>query len=331
MDYKDYYSILGVSRDATDKEIKQAYRRLARKHHPDMNPDDKQAEERFKEINEAYEVLSDPEKRKLYDQFGSEWKTWQQTGGNAEDFWRQWRTQQGTGPGGVRYTYTTGPGGFSGGEEWFSDFFRELFGGLGGMGGQAYGSGSGFEDLFGGMRGARQPRRGRDYEQPVEITLEEAYRGTKRLFQIDNQRIEVTIPAGARTGTRVRVAGKGGAGVAGGPPGDLYLVINVAPHPQFRRNGDDLETDVHVDLYTAVLGGETRVSLPDGSTVMLKIPPETQNGTKFRLRGKGMPRLNRPGERGDLYARVDVRLPQNLSPRERELFEELCRLRSSQT
>ncbi len=331
MDYKDYYSILGVSRDATDKEIKQAYRRLARKYHPDMNPDDKQAEERFKEINEAYEVLSDPEKRKLYDQFGSEWKTWQQAGGNAEDFWRQWRTQQGTGPGGVRYTYTTGPGGFSGGGEWFSDFFRELFGGLGGMGGQVYGSGygSGFEDLFGGARTTRQPRRGRDYEQPVEITLEEAYRGTKRLFQIDNQRIEVTIPAGARTGTRVRVAGKGGAGVAGGPPGDLYLVINVAPHPQFRRNGDDLETDVHVGLYTAVLGGETRVPLPDGSTVLLKIPPETQNGTRFRLRGKGMPRLNRPGERGDLYARVDVRLPQKLTPRERELFEELRRLRPS--
>ncbi|MGC9468209.1 MAG: DnaJ C-terminal domain-containing protein [Anaerolineae bacterium] len=342
MEYRDYYGVLGVSKDASEKEIKQAFRKLARKYHPDMNPDDDRAEDKFKEVNEAYEVLSDPEKRKLYDQFGSEWKTWQQRGGSPEDFWQQWGGQQGTRPGGVRYTYTTGPGGFGGGaEDIFSDFFQQLFGGLGGMQGREgyggdyrrdygreYGS---FGDLFsGGMggRGQPQPRRGRDYEQPVEITLEEAYHGTKRVFQIGDQRIEVSIPAGAKTGTRVRVAGKGSPGAAGGPSGDLFLVINVAPHPQFERDGDNLETTAETSLYTAVLGGEVRVPLPDGHSVMLSVPPETQSGTRFRLRGKGMPVLNQPGQRGDLYAVIEVRVPQSLTDRERELFEELRDLRS---
>ncbi len=328
MDYKDYYGALGVSREASEKEIKQAYRKLARKYHPDMNPDDKSAEEKFKEVNEAYEVLSDPEKRKLFDQFGSEWKTWEQRGGAPDDFWQQWGGQpQGTGPGGVRYTYTTGPGGM-GGEGGFSDFFQQLFGGRGGRG---YGGEyeGGFGDLFGGMggRGAPQTRRGRDYEQPVEISLQEAYHGTKRLFQIGDQRIEVTIPAGAKTGTRVRVAGKGAGGAGGGPAGDLFLVINVAEHPQFGRDEDDLETKVPVDLYTAELGGEIQVPLPDGHSVMLRVPPETQNGTRFRLRGKGMPVLGRQNARGDLFAIADVVLPDGLSDKERELFEELRQLR----
>ncbi|MGC9522149.1 MAG: DnaJ C-terminal domain-containing protein [Anaerolineae bacterium] len=338
MEYKDYYGVLGVSKDASEKEIKSAYRKLARKYHPDLNPDDKAAEEKFKEVNEAYEVLSDPEKRKLFDQFGSEWKTWQQRGGSPEDFWQQWGGRQGTGPGGARYTYTTGPGGF-GGEDVFSDFFQQLFGGLGGMGGRGYTrdagrgypGGGGFEDLFGGGFGARgqpQPRRGRDYEQPVEITLEEAYNGTKRLFQIGDRRIEVSIPPGAKTGTRVRVAGKGAPGQAGGPSGDLFLVIEVAPHPQFKRDGDDLETRVETSLFTAMLGGEVRVPLPDGRSVMLSVPAETQNGTKFRLRGKGMPVLGSPDQRGDLFAVIDVTLPQNLNDRERELFEALKEERS---
>ncbi|MBN1249025.1 MAG: DnaJ domain-containing protein [Anaerolineae bacterium] len=325
MDYKDYYGLLGVSKGASEKEIKHAYRKAARRYHPDMNPDDKSAEEKFKEVNEAYEVLSDPEKRKLYDQFGSEWKTWQQRGGSSEDFWQQWGGQPGAGaPGGARYTYTTGPGGFGGGADVFSDFFQQLFGGFGGTRGSTYGADD-FSGLFGGMGGRGQPqnRRGRDYEQPVEISLEEAYHGTKRLFQIGDQRIEVSIPAGARTGTRVRVAGKGAQGLGGGPSGDLYLVINVASHPAFKRDGDDLEVTVRTDLYTAVLGGEVRVPLPDGHWVMLTIPPETQNDTPFRLRGKGMPVLGHPSQRGDLFARVEVSLPQNLTDEQRALFEQL--------
>jgi DnaJ-class molecular chaperone len=326
MDYQDYYAVLGVPKDASEKDIKQAYRKAARKYHPDFNPDDETAEEKFKQVNEAYEVLSDPEKRKLYDQFGSEWKTWQQRGGAPEDFWEQWGGVPGGGqrPGAGRtYNYTYGPGGMGGGAGDFSDFFQQLFGGLGGgLGGRG-----GYEDLFGGMRGRQQPRRGRNYEQPVEITLEEAYRGTQRVFQIDDQRIEVSIPAGAKTGTRVRVAGKGAPGVGGGPPGDLFLVINVAQHPQFERDGNDLETEVEVDLYTAVLGGEVAVPMPDGRSVMLRVPPETQNGTRFRLSGKGMPLLNNPERRGDLYAVLDVDLPQHLSSEERELFERLQAMR----
>jgi curved DNA-binding protein len=331
MDYKDYYGLLGIPKGASEKEIKNAFRKAARKYHPDMNPDDKSAEEKFKEVNEAYEVLSDPEKRKLYDQFGSEWKTWQQRGGNPEDFWQQWGGQPGAGsPGGARHTYTTGPGGFGG--DVFSDFFQQLFGGYGGArGGAPYGGGDDFSSLFGGLGGRGQPqnRRGRDYEQPVEISLEEAYHGTKRLFQIGDQRIEVTIPAGAKTGTRVRVAGKGAQGVAGGPSGDLFLVINVAPHRTFKRDGDDLEVAVKADLYTAVLGGEVRVPLPDGRSVMLTLPPETQNDTPFRLRGKGMPVLGHASERGDLFARIEVALPQKLSERERELFAELQTLHAA--
>lgn len=329
MDYKDYYGVLGVARDASEKDIKQAFRKLARKHHPDMNPDDKGAEERFKEINEAYEVLSDPEKRKMYDQFGSDWKSWQQQGGgNPEDFWRQWGGGQPSGaPGGGTYTWPTG----GSGADVFSDFFQQLFGMGGARGRGGYGTeyGGGLEDLFGGRRGPAQRRRGRDYEQPVEISLEEAYVGTQRLFQIGDQRIEVDIPAGAHSGTRVRVAGKGAPGVSGGSPGDLYLVIDVAPHSQFERDGDHLEVKVETSLYTAILGGEVQVPLPGGRSVMLRIPPETQNGTRFRLRGKGMPLLGHTGERGDLYAIIEVALPQSLSEKERALFAELKELRRS--
>jgi curved DNA-binding protein len=180
-----------------------------------------------------------------------------------------------------------------------------------------------------GGRGQPQSRRGRDYEQPVQISLEEAYHGTKRLFQIGDQRIEVAIPAGAKDGTRVRVAGKGAQGLGGGPAGDLYLVISVAPHPTFKRDGDNLEVTVKTDLYTAVLGGEVRVPLPDGHSVMLTIPPETQNDTAFRLRGKGMPVLGHDSRRGDLLARVQVSVPEELTDKERELFQELRQLRGA--
>ncbi len=312
MEYKDYYGVLGVPKNANEKDIKNAYRKLARKHHPDMNPGDKSAEEKFKEVNEAYEVLSDPEKRKLYDQFGSEYKTFQQGGGQADDFWQQWAGRQ---PGQRQYT-TRDIGDLFGQDSPFSDFFQQLFGG-----------GAGYGDLFGGGARQQRSRRGQDYEQPVEITFAEAYQGTTRLLQIGDKRIEVNIPAGADTGTRVRVEGKGAPGSGGGPAGNLYLHIGVLPHAQFQRRGEDLETAVPVDLYLAILGGEIAVPTPDGRSVMLRIPPETQNGAKFRLRGKGMPVLNRPKERGDLYAVVEVKLPVHLTAQERELFQNLRALR----
>jgi len=320
MEYKDYYGVLGVPKGANEKDIKNAYRKLARKYHPDMNPGDKSSEEKFKELNEAYEVLSDPEKRKLYDQLGSEWSTWQQRGGQADDFWQQWAGAGGQ-PGGYRRTTARDLGDIFGQDSPFSDFFQQLFG---------VGGGGTYEDLLGGGTTHRRarPHRGQDYEQPVEITLEEAYRGTSRVLQIGNQRIEVNIPAGSDTGTRVRVVGKGAPGPAGGPAGDLYLNIQLLPDPQFKRRGEDIETAVPVDLYTALLGGEVVVPTPAGRSGMLRIPPETQNGTKFRLRGQGMPVLNRPNERGDLYAVVEIKLPAQLTAQERELFETLRRLRA---
>lgn len=318
MEYKDYYGVLGVPKNANEKDIKTAYRKLARKYHPDMNPDDKSAEEKFKGLNEAYEVLSDPEKRKLYDQFGGEWNTWQQRGGQADDFWRQW---SGGRPGGARTTGSGDVGDLFGQGGPFSDFFQQLFG-FGGTGGD-YG-----DLLGGGSRRRAYPRQGQNYEQPVEITLEEAYQGTTRLLAIGDQRFEVKIPAGADTGTRVRVAGKGAPGAAGGPPGDLFLNIELLPDARFERHGEDIETVVPVELYTAVLGGEVAVPTPAGRSGMLRIPAETQNGQKFRLRGQGMPVLGRPKERGDLYAIVDIRLPEQLTAQEQELFTTLRQLRA---
>lgn len=316
MDYKDYYKILGVSRQASDKEIKQAYRKLARQYHPDMNPDDKSAEEKFKDINEAYEVLSDPQKRKLYEQVGSDWSAWQRQGGNPNDFWRQ---QGGGGPG----VYTSeNLEDLFGGDSPFSDFFQQLFGGGLRGGGSPYG-----DLLGGGRRGTPRSRRGQDYEQPIEITLQEAYQGTARVLALGDQRFEVSIPPGADTGTRVRVRGKGAPGAPGGEPGDLYLVIEVLPDPRFTRKGEHLETRAPVDLYTAILGGEVAVPTPAGRSGMLRIPPETQNGQQFRLRGQGMPLLNQPQEHGDLYAVIEIKLPTNLSAQERELFEKLRKLR----
>ena len=302
MDYKDYYKILGVAKSATDKEIKSAYRKLAQKYHPDKNPGDQRAEDRFKEINEAYEVLGDPQKRRKYDQLGSSYTQWERAGRPGGGFdWGQWAS-----PGGGRVEFGDLNDLFGGAG--FSDFFNSVFGGAGGFSG-------------GGARGTRL--RGDDREQPVEITLEEAYRGGRRTLEKDGRRLEVSIPAGARTGTKVRIAGQGGAGPTAG---DLYLVISVRPHPTFTREGDDLQTDVPVDLYTALLGGEVRVPTLSGE-VVLTIPPETQSGRKFRLVGRGMPKLRAAKEHGDLYARVQVQIPTHLSERERELVRQLAALR----
>jgi curved DNA-binding protein len=312
MEYRDYYKTLGVTKGATEKEIKRAFRKLARQYHPDANPDNPQAEERFKEINEAYEVLSDPEKRQKYDQLGADWQRWQHMGGRPGDFdWGRWTSGQ---PGGAHVRYGTPEDlqDLFGEASPFSDFFSQVFGGFGG------------KPTSGGFQRTFSPQRGQDYEQPVEITLREAYAGTKRVLQKDSQRLEVRIPPGAKTGTRVRMSGEGGHGAGGGQPGDLYLRVKVLPDPRFERKGDDLHTTVNVDLYTMLLGGQVRVPTMTGE-VRLTIPEGTQSGRSFRLKGKGMPRLRHPEQHGDLYARVEVRLPTQLTTRQKELVEELRR------
>jgi len=319
MEYKDYYQTLGVDKGASEKQIKSAFRKLARKYHPDVNPNDPQAEAKFKEINEAYEVLSDPEKRAKYDQLGADWQRWQRSGGGPGDFdWSRWTTA----PGGQRVHVRQGTvedfADLFGEGNPFSDFFTSIFGGLGGRPGAG-----GFAETEYRTR----LRRGQDVQHEVEISLAEAYHGTRRVLTKDGRRLEVKIPAGARTGTRVRVRGEGHGGAGGGPTGDLYLVIKVTNDPRFDRRGDDLHETVPVDLYTAVLGGEVVVPTLTGD-VRLKVPAGAQNGQVFRLRGKGMPKLKSPGDYGDLYARLEVRLPANLTAKQRALFEELRRTQS---
>ena len=326
---KDYYNILGLSRSATDKDIKQAYRKLARRYHPDVNPGNKSAEEKFKEINQAYEVLSDADKRKKYDRFGEGWE-------HADQFAQAGRQGQ-------------AGAGFD-----FSGFnFGDVQGGATFTGGA--GMDSLFEELFTGSRGRRpQPRRGQDIEHQVEISLEEAFSGTRRLLSLQAQetcptcggtgrvqkavcatcrgagvvprirQLEVKIPAGVRTGSRVRIAGQGGPGSSGGA-GDLYLLITVLPHPIFERQDDDLVTVVALPLTTAILGGKVEVPTLK-SKLELKVPAETQNGRIFRLAGQGMPHLGKEG-RGDLLAKVSIVLPLKLSAEEKELFMQLRSLR----
>lgn len=310
MEYKDYYQILGVDKKASEKDIRKAYRSLARKYHPDVNPGNKEAEARFKEINEAYEVLSDQEKRAKYDALGQSYQQWQRTGQDPRGFdWSQWYAGGQPGRGQVHVEYGDLEDLFAGGGG-FSDFFRNIFGGVGGF------------DY------AQRPRtaRGQDVEAQVEITLQEAQAGTTRVLQLDHQRIEVKIPPGVDTGSRVRVAGQGAPGMGSGPRGDLYLRIALRPDPRFERRGNDLYVDVSVDLYTAILGGEVPVPTLTGQ-VMLKIPPETQSGRQFRLRGLGMPSLQRGKPKGDLFATVRIVLPAHLTDREKQLFEELASLR----
>lgn len=303
MDYKDYYKVLGVDKSASTDDIKKAYRKLARKYHPDVNPNDKVAEERFKEINEANEVLTDPDKRSKYDRLGSSWQAYQRAGGGGGFDWSEWMAAGNRG-GYVDLNDILGGGAGRGGN--FSDFFEAIFGNMG--------------------QARTAPRQGQDYTQKVEISLEEAFNGAARILRVGSRRIEVKIPKGAKTGTKVRVRGEGAEGIGGGAKGDLYLEIEVAPHPTFERVGDDLYTELPVDLYTAILGGEATVPTFKGK-IKLRIPPETQSGRKFRLKGQGMPHLKQSDERGDLYAKVVVQLPQNLTPEEIALFEELADMR----
>ncbi len=316
MEYKDYYKILGVDKTAGPEEIKKAFRRLARQYHPDVNPGDKTAAERFKEINEAYEVLSDPEKREKYDRFGAQWQQFAQAGGRPEDFqWEAWRAGPGT-----RYEFrTVSPEELRemfGSTGVFSDFFETLFGGLG-RGPEAF-----REYAY-----QPRPRRGRDVEHTVRISLEEALRGPTRVLEWeDGRKIEAKIPPGVRTGSRLRLKGQGEPGLFGGEPGDLFLRIEVEPHPRFVREGDDLRLTVPVDLFTLLLGGKVEVTALD-RTVKMEIPPETPNRRVFRLKGLGMPRLNDPRQRGDLLVTVEAVLPSHLSQSEKELLQKWRQMR----
>lgn len=324
-DYKDYYALLGVGKKASDKEIKAAYRKLARKHHPDVNPNDKAAEEKFKQISEAYEVLSDGEKREKYDLMGDEWRAYSQGGGQGFP-----GAGGGQGfPGGRRVEYGDGN---------LDDLFSTLFGGM------DTGGGSRMGDRFGGMRQAPS-RKGQDVEYALSVSLEEAFGGTTRNLSLSiptgrydltqgrddttTRKVEVKIPAGVVDGQKIRLAGQGGSGPAG--PGDLYLVVSVAPNHQFERKGDDLTVDVPVPHTTAALGGQAKVPTLKGTRLTMTIPPGTQSGQAFRLGGQGMPRLkNGAGESGDLYARMKITVPKNLTEREQELFKELAALRAGE-
>jgi curved DNA-binding protein len=297
MDYKNYYKILGVDRNASEGEIKRAYRKLALVLHPDRNPGDKAAEERFKEINEAYEVLGDSTKRAKYDQLGESYRAWERMGGRPGSFdWSQWTTG---GPGGVHVEYTDledilGRG--------FSDFFNSIFGGF--------------------PRAQTQTRRAsRAPTQPISISLNEAYSGTTRILQVDGRRLEVKIPPGADTGTKVRLSIDAG---------EIYLVVNVEPDARFTRKGDDLYIDIVTDVYSAVLGGEVRVPTPEGE-VILTIPAGSQPGKVFRMTGRGMPKLRNPSKHGAIFATLKVEIPTKLSEEERRLFQQLADLRRKST
>jgi DnaJ-class molecular chaperone len=341
MDDKDYYKILGVSKSASADDIKKSYRKLARKYHPDVNPGNRSAEARFKEINEAYEVLSDPEKRKQYDRYGQNWNIPGGVRGGTTTRTRTYGTRESDGFG------ADDPTGWS-------DFFDTLFN----RRTPPPSTGAGTTGTTGTSAREFGQRRGDDIEQPVEISFREAYTGTSRVYNVQSpetcptckgtgkvgsracsncggtgivtksRRLEVRIPAGVDNGSRVRVTGEGQIGQNGGQRGDLFLVVAVKPDPAFERKGDDLTVDVPVPLTLVILGGETPVPTPDGKRLILTIPAETQNGQSFRLTGKGMPHLRDQGA-GNLFARIQVQLPQRLSSRERELFEELARLRTA--
>ena len=306
MDFKDYYATLGVTKAATDKEIKQAYRKLARKHHPDVNPGDKQAEVRFKDINEAHEVLGDPPKRKKYDELGANWRQYEQA------------DRPGGAGAGFRTMSQEDMEAMFGDSHPFSDFFTTFFGGEPDTGRAA-------------GRGRARQRAGRDVEHEIELTLEDAFQGATRRLALKHdghaRTVDVRIPAGVGDGSRVRVAGEGEHGSGGAAAGDLYLRVRLVPHARFERKGRDLYVPVPVPVATAVLGGEALVQTLSGKSVRLRIPELTQNGQVFRLKGYGMPKVGGQAEdSGDLFAKVDVQMPTELSPEEREHYEQLAKL-----
>ena len=309
MDYKDYYKALGVEKTATAEQIKKAYRKLARQHHPDVNPNDKGAEQKFKDINEANEVLSDPEKRKKYDQFGADWQRYQQQPGGGR------AGQPGGGFDWSQYTQGQGGGGgggnpFGEGDD-FSDFFGSLFGNTGG-GGRA--------------RGGSRPGAGPDYQAELELTLEEAYHGGPRTITVHGKNLRLTIQPGVADGQTIRLRDQGGPGRQGGPNGSLLITFRIRPDARYVRTGNDLTQDVPVPLYKALLGGEQTVEALSGP-VKIKLKPETPNGTRLRLRGKGFPVYKQAGEFGDLYLRLTLVLPQHLTEKEIDLIQQLAALR----
>jgi curved DNA-binding protein len=306
MEYKDYYKILGVDKNATKDDIKKVYRRLAKKYHPDKNPGDKASEEKFKEVTEANEVLSDPEKRKKYDQLGSNWKQYQNTGAEANYGHRNYQTgNQGEG---VHY----------------SGNFDELFGNVGGFS-------DFFESFFGGSTShSRQshPRKGKNYEANLSISLEEAHHGTEQEFILDGKKIRIKITPGIEQGKRLRLKNQGSEGISGGEKGDLYITLKIENHAQFERKGNDLYCNLEVDLYTAILGGKKPLKTLDGKTINVNIPPETESGTTFRIKEMGMHHSNDNNLRGDLFVNINVKLPKHLGSKEIELFKELSLLRN---
>ena len=326
MEFKDYYDILGVKRDASEKEIKSAFRKLARKYHPDVNPGDKGAEAKFKEVNEANEVLSDPQKRKKYDELGANWRAYENVPPGANPY------AGGSPFGGGQWSAGSSGGGFrtmtpeemsemfggGGDDSPFSDFFKTFFGGMGGA-----------EESTGARGGRARPRarKGQDVEHPFELDLEDAIRGSVQRLQLRHdghaRTVEVRIPAGVTDGSRVRVAGEGGRGSGSAPSGDLYLRVQLKPHPVFDVKGRDVYTRARVPVPIAVLGGEVDVTTPEAKTLRLKIPAGTQSGQKFRLRGHGLPQVGKSDERGDLYANVEVDIPKTLSDEERKHYEAL--------
>lgn len=296
MDYKDYYKILGVPKNASQEEIKKAYRKLAVKYHPDKNQGNREAEERFKEVNEANEVLGDPEKRRKYDELGENWRHFQQSGaphGGGFD-WSQWQQQPGGG------AYSRGDEFFEGD---FSDFFNTIFGG-------------------GAGRAGRRAGKGQDYRGDIDLTLEEAYHGTTRVLQLNGQKIRIRTKPGSAEGQTLRIGGKGAPGIGGGPAGDLYIHIHVLPNSRYTREGNDLVQRIHIDLYTAILGGKVEVPTLAGM-LSINVPAGTQPGKRLRLKGKGMPLYGTKSSHGDMFVEIQVDIPIELSAREKELFEEL--------
>ncbi len=307
MEFKDYYKILGVDKNATQDDIKKVYRQLAKKYHPDRNPGDKSSEEKFKEISEANEVLSDPEKRKKYDQLGSNWKQYQTTGGtNANDWFNQFSS------GGGKYSFNTNDLGDIFGSGGFSDFFESFFGG-------------GYETKIRNSNRS-QARKGKDYEAALNISLEEAFSGAEREFEIGGKRLKVKISPGVEHGKKLRLKEQGGESSLGGDKGDLYLTINIQNHPLYKREGKDLFYNLDVDLYTAILGGKKQLKTLDERTINITIPKETNNGTVLRMKNMGM-QIPDSKDKGDLFVKINVTIPQNLTSEEISLFEKLAKLR----
>ncbi|MEJ2103214.1 MAG: J domain-containing protein [Ignavibacteriaceae bacterium] len=312
MEFKDYYKILGVEKSATKEEISKAFRKLALKYHPDKNPNNKAAEEKFKEITEAHEVLSDPEKRKKYDALGANWNRYQSGGGGFEDFFSQFGGRRSGG--GTTFEYSGDFGDFFGGTSGFSDFFENLFGRQGGRR---------ESDFYGAQRGAE---RGQDFEATLYISLEEAYNGTTKEVLINGKKLRIKINPGTHDGDKLRLKELGGASRTGHKSGDLYLTTKITKHPFYEIDGDDLYYDLVIDLYTAVLGGKKKVKLINGKTINLDIPKGTDSGSLFRI-GKFGLKKSGSDERGDLFVRIKIDTPKNLSKKETQLFKELSKIR----